>query len=50
MSLVLAGLAAEGVTEVSGMSNIDRGYESLEMKLRSLGADVKRLEEPQSIL
>ncbi|XP_047956354.1 UDP-N-acetylglucosamine 1-carboxyvinyltransferase 2-like [Salvia hispanica] len=50
MSLVLAGLAAEGVTQVSRMSNIDRGYESLETKLRSLGADVKRLEEPQSIL
>ncbi|KAL1537707.1 UDP-N-acetylglucosamine 1-carboxyvinyltransferase 2-like [Salvia divinorum] len=46
MALVLAGLAAEGVTQVSRMSNIDRGYESLEAKLRSLGADVKRLEEP----
>ncbi|KAG6393814.1 hypothetical protein SASPL_144388 [Salvia splendens] len=50
MSLVLAGLAAEGVTQVSRMCNIDRGYESLETKLRSLGADVKRLEKSQSIL
>lgn len=51
MSLVLAGLAAEGVTQVEGMSYIDRGYENLEVKLRLLGGDVKRLQEqelPQS--
>lgn len=46
MSLVLAGLAAEGTTEVSGMSHIDRGYEKLEEKLQILGANVKRL-DPQ---
>ncbi|KAL3849285.1 hypothetical protein ACJIZ3_011167 [Penstemon smallii] len=44
MSLVLAGLAAEGITEISGMSHIDRGYENMEMKLQLLGADVKRLD------
>ncbi|KAM1169112.1 hypothetical protein ACFX13_031663 [Malus domestica] len=43
MSLVLAGLAAEGTTEISGVAHIDRGYENLDMKLRFLGADVKRL-------
>ncbi|XP_059661426.1 uncharacterized protein LOC132307632 [Cornus florida] len=43
MSLVLAGLAAEGITEVSGICHIDRGYENIEMKLQLLGADVKRL-------
>ncbi|CAB4277357.1 unnamed protein product [Prunus armeniaca] len=43
MSLVLAGLAAEGTTDISGVAHIDRGYENLDMKLRSLGADVKRL-------
>lgn len=51
MSLVLAGLAAQGVTQVEGMSYIDRGYENLEAKLRLLGGDVKRLQElelPQS--
>ncbi|KAL3364431.1 hypothetical protein AABB24_013276 [Solanum stoloniferum] len=42
MSLVLAGLAAEGITEISGISHIDRGYESLEMKLQGLGANVIR--------
>jgi UDP-N-acetylglucosamine enolpyruvyl transferase len=42
MSLVLAGLAAEGTTEITGTAHIDRGYESFERKLQFLGADVKR--------
>ena len=42
MSLVLAGLAAEGITEISGISHVDRGYENLEMKLQGLGANVIR--------
>lgn len=42
MSMVLAGLAAEGTTEITGTAHIARGYESLEMKLQFLGADVKR--------
>lgn len=46
VSLVLAGLAAQGTTEVNGMAHIDRGYENFEMKLRLLGADVKRLTIP----
>ncbi|MCL7044822.1 hypothetical protein MKW94_024464 [Papaver nudicaule] len=41
-SLVLAGMAAEGITEVEGVSHIDRGYENLEMKLNSLGALISR--------
>lgn len=44
-ALVLAGLAAEGVTEVYGVHHIDRGYEDLEAKLRSLGASVERVRE-----
>lgn len=47
---MLAGLAAEGVTQVSRMRYVDRGYENLETKLRLLGADVQRLEEPHLIL
>lgn len=43
MSLVLAGLAAEGITEISGVNHIDRGYENLEAKLQLLGASVTRL-------
>jgi UDP-N-acetylglucosamine 1-carboxyvinyltransferase len=42
-SLVLAGLRAEGRTEVSRVYHLDRGYEHLEMKLRTLGADIRRL-------
>lgn len=42
-SLVLAGLAAEGVTEVSRVYHLDRGYEGLDEKLANLGADIKRV-------
>ena len=41
-ALVLAGLAADGLTEVADVFHIDRGYEGFEAKLRSLGADIKR--------
>uniref|UniRef100_A0A803QH78 UDP-N-acetylglucosamine 1-carboxyvinyltransferase n=1 Tax=Cannabis sativa TaxID=3483 RepID=A0A803QH78_CANSA len=43
VSLVLAGLAATGTTEIAGVEHIDRGYENLVLKLQKLGADVKRL-------
>ena len=42
--LVLAGLVAQGVTEVSRVYHLDRGYEKIERKLRSLGADIIRVE------
>ena len=42
-SLVLAGLVAEGKTDVLRVYHLDRGYEALEKKLRSLGADIKRI-------
>ena len=42
-SLVLAGLAAEGKTEISRVYHIDRGYERVVEKLSSLGADIKRI-------
>ena len=41
-ALVLAGLVAEGTTEVLRIYHLDRGYERLEKKLRKLGADIKR--------
>lgn len=43
-AVVIAGLMAEGVTEVTNTVFIDRGYERFEEKLRSLGASIKRLE------
>ena len=42
-SLILAGLVAEGVTEVLRVYHIDRGYESVERKLRGVGADIERV-------
>jgi UDP-N-acetylglucosamine 1-carboxyvinyltransferase len=42
-ALLLAGLAAEGTTEVHRVYHIDRGYEGIDEKLCSLGADIRRL-------
>ena len=42
MSLVLAGLAAEGQTEVHRVYHLDRGYERLEEKLQGVGAEIER--------
>jgi UDP-N-acetylglucosamine 1-carboxyvinyltransferase len=42
-SLVLAGLAAEGTTLVDRIYHVDRGYERIEAKLGSLGADIRRV-------
>lgn len=42
-ALVLAGLAADGTTEVRDIYHIDRGYEDFEGKLHSLGADIERV-------
>ena len=42
-SLVLAGLVAEGETEVSRIYHLDRGYEHLENKLAGLGAEIRRV-------
>ncbi|OPZ79689.1 MAG: UDP-N-acetylglucosamine 1-carboxyvinyltransferase 1 [Actinobacteria bacterium ADurb.Bin444] len=42
-ALVLAGLAAEGTTEVRDVFHVDRGYEDLEGKLRALGAQIERV-------
>jgi UDP-N-acetylglucosamine 1-carboxyvinyltransferase len=42
-SLVLAGLAARGRTEIARVYHLDRGYEGLEKKLQSLGARIERL-------
>jgi UDP-N-acetylglucosamine 1-carboxyvinyltransferase len=41
-SLILAGLVAEGTTEVLRVYHLDRGYEQIEKKLSQLGADIER--------
>lgn len=43
-SLVLAGLAAEGTTEVLRVYHLDRGYQKIEEKLKKLGAEIERVE------
>jgi UDP-N-acetylglucosamine 1-carboxyvinyltransferase len=42
MSLIIAGLIAEGETTVSRVYHLDRGYERLEEKLSAVGADIER--------
>lgn len=44
-SLVLAGLRAEGITEISRVYHLDRGYETLEKKFSALGARIERIRE-----
>lgn len=44
-SLVVAGLAAEGISEISRIYHLERGYEDMIGKLRGLGADIERIRE-----
>ena len=44
-ALVLAGLAAEGTTEISEIYHIERGYEKFVEKFRNLGANIFKMEE-----
>lgn len=46
-ALVLAGLAAEGTTEVTGLHHLDRGYVDFAGKLRALGANIERVPDEQ---
>ena len=45
MALVLAALAADGTTRIGNIQQIDRGYQRIDEKLRSLGARIERVEE-----
>ena len=49
-ALVVAGLAAEGATEIGDVHHIDRGYEGFIESLRALGADVRREQAPDEDL
>ena len=42
-ALVLAGLAAQGTTQIRGLHHLDRGYEDIEGKLQQLGARIERV-------
>lgn len=43
-AMVIAGLVAEGETEITSIEHIDRGYPHIENKFRALGADIRRIE------
>lgn len=47
-ALVIAGLAAKGPTELTGVHHIERGYENLVEKLRMLGADISVIDTPDT--
>lgn len=46
-ALIIAGLAANGITEITGVDHIDRGYEKITDKLTSLGANIWRKDMTQ---
>ena len=48
-SLVLAGLCASGETTVDRVYHIDRGYETIVRKLRSVGADIERISDNAAV-
>jgi UDP-N-acetylglucosamine 1-carboxyvinyltransferase len=44
-ALVIAGLAARGTTQINRIYHLDRGYESMDRKLKKLGARIRRVAE-----
>ena len=45
-AMVMAALAADGVSEIDETAHIERGYENIVEKLQALGADIRRVEVP----
>ena len=45
-ALIVAALSAEGITEIYDIYHVERGYENMEQKLRGLGADIRKVDEP----
>lgn len=48
-ALIIAALSAEGVSEIYDIFHVERGYENMEVKLRNLGANIVKAEEPDPI-
>lgn len=48
VAMIIAGLAASGTTEIEDIHHIERGYEDIELKLRALGADIKKVHFPEN--
>lgn len=49
-ALVIAALCGEGASEIEDIYHIERGYEDIELKLRRLGADIKKIVRPDNVL
>jgi UDP-N-acetylglucosamine 1-carboxyvinyltransferase len=49
MALVLAALAADGVTTIGNVQQIDRGYQQIDATLRALGAHIERVEQVEHV-
>ena len=47
--MIVAALAAQGTTEIESIRYVERGYESIEDKLRSVGADIKKIVLPDPV-
>ena len=45
-ALILVALAAQGESEITGLHHIDRGYVDIADKLRAVGANIERIEQP----
>ena len=45
-AMIIAGLAAQGVTEIDGIHHIERGYETIVEKLAAVGADIQIISTP----
>lgn len=50
MAHLIAALAAEGRSTISGIEHIDRGYERIDARLQALGANIKRISKPESLI
>lgn len=48
-ALIIAGLAANGITEIEDIFHIERGYDGMDIKLRSIGADIRKVSEPDEV-
>lgn len=48
-ALIIAGLSASGITEIEDIFHIERGYDSMDVKLRALGADIRKVSEPDEV-
>ena len=44
-ALIIAGICAEGETEIYGVEHVDRGYEKIAERFKSLGANIERISE-----